>query len=267
MVLRTAYSSCPICTAVLGRKLGVFDCTRYPHYRAPLPKAMTWLKCTQCGHVHTDGYWTEKGLRILLERSHPGQTAGGDPDQKRALWAQTVQSVLQAIGDAGTVFGKTLSWIDIGCGDGALVMTAAEFGFKAIGVDVRPESVAALSSMNYEAVQGDLQSISMPQPFDVLSLADVLEHLPFPRLALEKASGFLKTGGVLFISCPNTDTASWRVMDAAQENPYWVEMEHCHNFSRGLLMTLLRETGFAPVAYGVSQRYKCGMEIVARRIR
>ena len=34
---------------------------------------------------------------------------------------------------------------------------------------------------------------------------------------------------------------------------------------RERLQTLLRDSGMAPVWYGVSNRYRCGMELIARR--
>ena len=44
-------------------------------------------------------------------------------------------------------------------------------------------------------------------------------------------------------------------MDARGTNPYWGELEHFHNFSRDTLHRLLRDTGFRPVHYAVSERF------------
>ena len=40
-------------------------------------------------------------------------------------------------------------------------------------------------------------------------------------------------------------------------------MEHYHNFDRAGLYALLRECGFSPVYYGVSERYRACMEVAA----
>ena len=45
---------------------------------------------------------------------------------------------------------------------------------------------------------------------DVLSMADVLEHMPWPRAALGRAAQMLRPGGILFLSMPNSDSVSWR---------------------------------------------------------
>ena len=46
-------------------------------------------------------------------------------------------------------------------------------------------------------------------------------------------------------------------------NPYLGELEHYHNFSRTRLVSLLDVYGFDVVRYGISERYRVCMEIVA----
>ena len=265
MVLRIPFPNCPLCGQAIGKAIGTFDCTAYPHYIEPLPKTLTWLICATCGHIYTDSYWSAQGLEILLAKAHACQVADGNFEQKRFLWSPVVQCVFAQLPLPERGFDSGISWLDVGCGDGALVMTAAEFGFDAAGLDSRREVIERIAALGYRAVQGDFLQSAVSKPLHVMSMADVLEHFPYPAQALRKAHSMLNPGGLLYVSCPNNDCASWRAMDAASANPYWIEMEHCHNFSRRLLMQLLRECGFNPLHYGISQRYKAGMEIVSRR--
>ena len=55
-------------------------------------------------------------------------------------------------------------------------------------------------------------------------------------------------------------------MDRNESNPYWAEPEHCHNFTRERLYTLLRQVGFDPCHYAVNARYVAGMEVIARKL-
>ena len=82
---------------------------------------------------------------------------------------------------------------------------------------------------------------------------------------LAAARRLLQPGGVLFLSMPHYDCTAWRLLDAANANPYWAELEHFHNFSRRRLHALLEESGFVPVHYNVSERYRVCMEVIARR--
>jgi 2-polyprenyl-3-methyl-5-hydroxy-6-metoxy-1,4-benzoquinol methylase len=95
---------------------------------------------------------------------------------------------------------------------------------------------------------------------------DVLEHVPYPKKFLQGVSDSMEDGGVLLISCPNSESLVWDYLTGAKANPYWGEIEHFHNFSRTRLFALLTEMGFEPQRFGISQRYRMGMEIVATKV-
>jgi predicted SAM-dependent methyltransferase len=97
-------------------------------------------------------------------------------------------------------------------------------------------------------------------------MADVLEHMPFPPEGVSAARRLLRPGGVLFMSMPNYNCSVWRLLDANNANPYWGELEHFHNFSRARLYALLADMGFETLQYGISERYRACMEVIARRI-
>jgi protein O-GlcNAc transferase len=262
--LRTPYEGCPICGGRETRELGVVDCRRHALWHAPLPETLRWLECTACHHQFTDSIYTEAGLRELFRKSHSNQLAGGDLNGQRILWAPIVQRVIQALPEPSAVFGvNRLTWVDVGCGSGSLVFTAEEFGFEAVGLDLRAEVVERIRALGYKAYQKDLLSLTNIAPIHVISMADVLEHTPYPVSVLLHAHKLLDAQGVLFLSCPNRECVSWRAMNMEKTNPYWFEIEHYHNFSRRSLMWLLSHCGFRPVGYGVSTRYISCMEIVA----
>jgi SAM-dependent methyltransferase len=146
------------------------------------------------------------------------------------------------------------------------LVTAAEFGYEVVGLDLREEGVARMRELGFDARCMNLVDLEAPQGFDVISMADVLEHMPFPKSALLHARKLLRRGGALFVSMPNSDCFAWKELDRTKTNPYWGELEHFHNFGRARLHQLLRESGFLPIRYGISQRYLACMEVVARPI-
>jgi 2-polyprenyl-3-methyl-5-hydroxy-6-metoxy-1,4-benzoquinol methylase len=156
-------------------------------------------------------------------------------------------------------------WLDVGFGNGALLTTAAEFGFRVVGLDLREASVRLMQQFGYEAHAVEFDAYRPAEPFDVISMADVLEHMPYPKPALRHAYGLLREEGLLFVSMPNSDSFVWNVLTRNGVNPYWGEIEHYHNFGRQRLHALLVECGFDPVRYGVSERYRACMEVLARR--
>jgi 2-polyprenyl-3-methyl-5-hydroxy-6-metoxy-1,4-benzoquinol methylase len=154
-------------------------------------------------------------------------------------------------------------WLDVGFGNGSLLFTAQEYGFKPVGLDLRSDNVNLLKSLGIDAYCSDINDLIMEENCSVISMADVLEHIPHPGQALKAANKLLKKKGVLLISMPNSENIVWKIMDSNNVNPYWGEMEHYHNFSRTNLYALLNESGFTPVRYGISERYRVCMEVVA----
>ena len=260
-----SFTGCPLCGQTSLNALRSDRCDQHPLWQLGLPQQLDWMHCPQCEHIFTKTYFTPEGLGLLFSRAHGHQVAGKDLDHERAQWAPTVERVVRHLPAPPWSMPNTL-WLDVGCGSGGLVMTASEYGFTAIGVDARPQAVQAITASGYRAVLGDLNSLEVSEPVQVISLADVLEHVAFPRHALQRVHSALRPGGILVVSCPNLDCASWRQANIAGTNPYWSELEHCHNFSRTSLMRLLMQEGFEPLEYSISSRYKSCMEVVARKV-
>jgi SAM-dependent methyltransferase len=257
---RISFDRCPLCACEDALEIKVADCRQHPLYKTALPPEIRWIACDGCGHVFTDGYFGDRALEILFRDVQPSQMPGGVPvGHGRGIAAKIVEDVAR--------FRHRLEgrWLDVGFGDGSLVMTAAEFGYDVVGLDLRASSVAKMRAMGFDAHALELQKYEASEPFDVISMADVLEHMPFPKEALARAHALLASDGVLFVSMPNMDAFAWTDLDARGANPYWAEIEHLHNFGRKRLYALLEEMGFSPCRYGISQRYLACMEVVARK--
>jgi SAM-dependent methyltransferase len=275
--MRQGYEACPLCDSRQFGKLREDDCRIHPCYDPELPPTMIWCICGDCGHCFVDGYLTAEGLELLFKKTHDIQSPAAmfrppDPtwqpgnlpvEQQRRIWAQIVERVTRLRGVLPTRGDK---WVDVGCGNGMLLFTAWEWGYHAIGLDMRKETVEQLQGMQVEAHNLDLLDYrSPPGSIAVISMANVLEHMPFPKLALRHAANLLQQNGLLFLSVPNGDTIVWKYLDSYRGNPYWYEIEHCHNFTKTRLEALLQELGFENLHYDINQRYRTGMELVARK--
>jgi SAM-dependent methyltransferase len=218
---------------------------------------MSWCQCSECEHVFTEGYFTPDVAAQVFGQTNPRQRVGANLEDQRLIAARIVERVA-AFADDG-------DWLDIGFGNGSLLFTAEEYGFVPVVVDLRLENVRMLKEFGFEAHCLDVARLDCTERFSVVSMADVLEHMAFPVESLNAVRRFLRPEGILFLSMPNSESALWRVLDKNSSNPYWAELEHYHNFGRMRLYRLLRDTGFEPLRYGVSERYRVGMEIIARK--
>lgn len=255
---RVIYDACPLCKAKEIQTLLTADCSKHPLYNHAISPTMTWRKCVACQHIFTDGYFTENALEIIFGKTHEYQKVGFDAENQRYVSARMIEKVLP--------YAQTGDWLDVGFGNGSLLFTADEYGFTPVGVDLRKDNVEALKNIGIEAYSIDIAELKQAGRFTVISLADVLEHMPYPGDSLRIVHSLLNSNGVLFLSLPNADSILWEALNENNHNPYWGELEHYHNFGRKRLYQLLRDSGFEPVRFGISERYRVCMEVVAKKL-
>jgi hypothetical protein len=260
---RVAYTSCPLCDSTEFSFLCTARCSAT--WREPLEPTMDWMTCGACGHVFTSGYFTPAALEVLHGNTGQQQTVGVDIEQHRNTSARMVERVETVIG-----LPRCRLWLDVGFGNGSLLMTAQEFGFQPFGIDLRKQNVDDLIGLGIPAYHGSLAGAvsdsALPTPPTVISMADVVEHVPFPREPLRHARALIADGGILLVSMPNANAPVWHHLNALGQNPYWGVVEHYHNFTCERLYEVLLQCGFDPIHYAISERYRSCMEILAQAI-
>lgn len=94
--------------------------------------------------------------------------------------------------------------LDVGCGLGWVVAEAGRRGFKAMGIDKKPDYVR----IGRKYLRADLRTVSLEkfvsrQKFAVIILKHVLEHAEDTGAFLGKAHQLLKHDGYMIVACPN----------------------------------------------------------------
>src|SRR6201999_663951 len=100
--------------------------------------------------------------------------------------SQVVNKVASLLGGYRAVFARATRpiWVDVGSGDGTLIMTATDSGFAAVGLETRAALASQTRALGFSTVQHDFLTLKFEVTPDVLSLMDVLEQIPHPREAL-----------------------------------------------------------------------------------
>lgn len=97
--------------------------------------------------------------------------------------------------------------LDIGCGNGDFLFVARRLGYRAQGLDIDPEAAEAGRSAGLDIRVGKVPESGLTrEKFDQITLSHVIEHLHNPVSALREIHSLLKTGGRIWISCPNIDS-------------------------------------------------------------
>ncbi len=92
--------------------------------------------------------------------------------------------------------------LDVGCGNGAFLDAAARAGYEVEGVDISEAAAALCRSRGHRARAVDFLSASFDEPYDMVTMWDVVEHLQHPAAFLSRARELLRPGGLLVLKIP-----------------------------------------------------------------
>ena len=146
--------------------------------------------------------------------------------------------------------------LDVGCGTGAFLHDMQKRGWKVCGLELGEHQVEhARTAHNLDVQAGaaeDATARFAATSFDVITLWDVVEHLPSPRQVVTDLVTLLKPGGTLFLATPNEDgwvaRAHWQTIRRAWGVwPHPEPPRHLFQFSRTTIRKLCDAAGLAQI--------------------
>lgn len=135
--------------------------------------------------------------------------------------------------------------LDIGCATGNFLRTMQMSpGWDLHGVEINHYAAKiAQEKYSLNVFNGNLREADYPDNyFDIITLWDVLEHLPHPQEILRQVRRLLKDGGFLVFRIPNG--GAW---DAKLFGEAWFGLDaprHYFIFNQGTVKRLLNQVGF-----------------------
>ncbi len=98
----------------------------------------------------------------------------------------------------------SIRFLDIGCGPGLLLQAAQEKGWDATGVEVSAWAVTEGKKKGLRIFAGPLPEAAFSDDsFDIISMFDVLEHIPYPVQYVREIRRILARTGVVVTETPN----------------------------------------------------------------
>jgi SAM-dependent methyltransferase len=96
--------------------------------------------------------------------------------------------------------------LDVGCGAGAFLDQARKAGLQTFGLELNPsaaEKARAKGHVIFDRLLHEVPADACPGGFDLITLFQVLEHVPEPIAAINQAVAHLKPGGYISIAVPS----------------------------------------------------------------
>jgi len=198
--------------------------------RPVFPDQLPWVvECATCGLRRADPQPSDEELSAIYDEHYYEQfgfvegehTADqGLARTKRATYASLLSSARPHF---GLTKGKRL--LDVGCGLGFSLLAARDAGFDAVGLDpLAPTDPAARPGRTI--VRGSIETFhSETNPFDVVSMVDVIEHVRDPIATFRAVDRLLVPRGLLI--CATNDCSS---RGAQLLGSRWVHYHRAHLF-------------------------------------
>jgi 2-polyprenyl-3-methyl-5-hydroxy-6-metoxy-1,4-benzoquinol methylase len=208
----------------------------------------TYVECNECSFVYLNPQLTQAAIHdvyndrdlrefFFKELLLPHVERDQQPEFEMRL------SELKAF-----VHATNPNLLDIGCAAGLFLSLADKRGFRGEGLELNELYIDYIKTHRVVTVhQKLLEEMQYPDSsFDVVTLWDVLEHLPKPVETLQEINRILTRGGVLALTTINHACANERLLKERWR--YYMPPDHLCSFTPALLKRILHKSGFATVS-------------------
>jgi 2-polyprenyl-3-methyl-5-hydroxy-6-metoxy-1,4-benzoquinol methylase len=157
------------------------------------------------------------------------------------------EAMRETFGDHVRKFEKILSkkgkLLDVGAATGFFMKIANEKDWQTHGVELSPYAAEVARKKGLKVETGTLRKLTLPkESFDVVTMWDVVEHMPDPVGDIRIAHSMLRPGGLLAINTPDSGSLYSKIMGSRWH--LFVPPEHIWYFNRKSLRRLLQNQGF-----------------------
>lgn len=197
-------------------------------------------RCASCGLGFTSPFPNADDIKNANTDIYSVDQRGSLYLRKQAYYERRYHSQLK-IFKLSVSSGRLL---DIGCNIGLFLTCARKEGFDVEGIEFNEESAAfGRKHFNLLIHSLSLEKIDYPdQTFDVITMYDVLEHIPDLHGMLKSVYRILKPNGILVVQSPNIDSLMARLTKSAWN--WLTPPDHLYHFTPSTMQHLLADEKF-----------------------
>jgi 2-polyprenyl-3-methyl-5-hydroxy-6-metoxy-1,4-benzoquinol methylase len=164
------------------------------------------LVCRECGTVQQPSLPPASRLHELYRQSSDDAYLTEEAG-RRATAARLLDLIAPHV-PAGRL-------LDVGCGPGLLLDEARRRGYTTVGLELTQTAARhARQALGLDVREVPLEAFDEFDGFDVVVLADVLEHLDDPVAGVDRVARLLRPGGVLCLVTPDPSSVTARLAGA-----------------------------------------------------
>lgn len=214
-------------------------------------------RCKECGHQFIQPVPQPEFLRAFYASYMSIAKNGFYRDRNREKIPSSFRQRYGRWLERIRVLGGGGSLLDVGSGLGTFLRLARERGFEVTGIEPNREAATMLRERYGIFVHNCmLEELNVADRYDVITMWDLLEHVPDPRLALGKSHELLGPRGLLVLETPARDSFI-----------HWLAKGIYHASNGRIKKPLFRVYGVHHLQYFSERSLKgflanCGFEVV-----
>ena len=208
------------------------------------------LKCTTCGHVFSS---------YDASQNYDGYFGAERVDSENQFWFNEAHERMYEDFCHRFVGGKSGKLLDVGCGLGYFVKRVSDFSsWQVFGCEISKQAVDfAKTKLGLPNIFcGRVEDSKFSQKsFDIITLWDVIEHIPNPDPLLSHLSLLLKDDGMLFLHTPNVTVQlpkakMKKYLNGMREGIHYLEAkDHINIYSENTIQRILHRSGYNNVKF------------------
>jgi len=204
------------------------------------------VRCAACATIYVSPIPSDE---FLAAHYQSAEYFEGDGSQGYQSYADTRKALLplfhRRLRALGAHFPQRGRLLDYGCAAGYFLQLAQQDGWQIAGVELSADMALQAEKTLGVPIARDLSQLA-PEPFDVICLWEVIEHLPRPVAELRRLWERLQPGGALMLSTPNTH--HWQAIHEPADWASYRPPSHLLYFTPDTLAAALDRAGFERVS-------------------
>jgi SAM-dependent methyltransferase len=205
------------------------------------------VRCPDCGLRWWD--FSSVDAASIYGPDYFGRASGAGYDDYYALRPAIEQTGRRRLERIRTVLGLERGRVlDLGCGPGFFLDAARSAGWAVQGIEISESASGhAQQALRLPVVNAPIDvGVVPPAAFDLVTMWDVIEHVPNPAVALSAAYEALRPGGGFVLTTGDVESLAARL--SGERWHLYNLPEHFYFHTERSARLLAEQAGFRPVA-------------------
>jgi len=196
-----------------------------------------WGRHVKCKHCHL--IYMNPVEKVSKTNEYYSRAKNTHAPTIRESYLRTAKSQVRLIQE----YARGTNLLDIGCAQGFFLFGASQAGYTTKGIEISQDAAEyARREFGLDIEAKPFEELRFAENhFDVVTLWQVLEHVPYPLMILKEVHRILKPGGLLAVSTPDIGGIPAKILGKR----WWdIKRLHVNQFTTKTLADILQNAGF-----------------------